>query len=343
MLPDCILHRAIRSAPKTHDVDLCNVEKWTAVFGYVRASTTLQEHSCDIQEAAIRRYATEHLHLRVRFVFRDDGISGAQDETKRPGLARLLHHLRPGYVVIVSEVSRLARSIPIAVRLMDQITKAQCRFIELRTGLDTLQPGSATFLTMNASWAQTEREHLRQRVKNGMAHAKSKGLVYHRPPYGYKVDKTTHTFVKDPEIWPVVERILEMRRSSMSYAAIAEGLEYMSDLGPPKAPGGAKRWQSGTIRVICQREMGADVARECGRAKTEAPQDEELDECDEEPEKEETSQAADANTEALDEKPLAVLRAMVFQRSLSLGLSDKECRSLTKEDCVSLLKYTACT
>ena len=87
------------------------------LIGYIRVSTSGQVedgHGLDIQEAAIRTWSKEHRH-RVVDVFRDEGVSGSQEQ--RDGLEDALSAVRFNGAegIVVSSLDRLARSL-VAVR-----------------------------------------------------------------------------------------------------------------------------------------------------------------------------------------------------------------------------------
>eukprot|EP00762_Andalucia_godoyi_P004873 ANDGO_07309.mRNA.1 DNA-invertase from lambdoid prophage e14 len=337
---------------KTTDFDLKTVSTWTSVLGYVRVSTDMQEASMESQTAAIRKYAADSLQLPVRRIYTDEGISGAKDETHRPGLAQLLRSMRKGEIIVVTEVSRLARSMDIAVPLLRQIAQAGCRFIELRTNLDTLDPASKSFLMFHATLAENEREMIRQRVKRGMEHCRSKGFVMSCPPYGYRVNPETRTLVHDTATRPVVERIIEMRREGFQYEKIADALPLMTDLGPPKAPRGGDYWQPQTVRNICERELGKELADSCGTHTCADVHDSDEDENSVQPAQTESKEIKNPDVEEsgteltcsrkadLARKPLPLLRILVRRKRIEIGISEEEVGLLSADDCVVLLTET---
>src|SRR5262245_45941879 len=83
--------------------------------------------SISVQIAEIRRYAEQRgFTLDDRYIFSDDGISGAEF-LKRPGLTALLDTLEPAppfQVLLVTEQSRLGRETVATLAVIQKIEEA---------------------------------------------------------------------------------------------------------------------------------------------------------------------------------------------------------------------------
>lgn len=114
----------------------------------------------------------------------------------RPQLAALIRHVRPGDVVVVASMDRLARSVIDLNTIVQQITgdPAEHTEAEPRKGASieflkerlTFAPGdvdpmAAFQLNMMGAFAQFERELIRQRQLEGIAAAKKRGVYKGRP------------------------------------------------------------------------------------------------------------------------------------------------------------------
>lgn len=114
----------------------------------------------------------------------------------RPQLAALIRHVRPGDVVVVASMDRLARSVIDLNTIVQQITGnpddhteadprkgASIEFLKERL---VFAPGDsdpmAMFqLNMMGAFAQFERELIRQRQREGIEAAKRRGVYKGRP------------------------------------------------------------------------------------------------------------------------------------------------------------------
>jgi DNA invertase Pin-like site-specific DNA recombinase len=156
--------------------------------GYARCSTGMQEHSVADQLRAIERWCADHGHeLAATFV--DDGVSGA--DLEREGLLAMLDHLerRPGGVVVLWDVARLARADDAidGVILERRVTRAGWRLNYLhdavRTG-DAFQDGLMGFVGHHA--AGQYRRTLALSTTRGAATSMAEGKSWRGPtPFAY--------------------------------------------------------------------------------------------------------------------------------------------------------------
>jgi DNA invertase Pin-like site-specific DNA recombinase len=78
------------------------------------------------------------------------------------------------------------------------------------------------FLTMMAGFAELERGLARERTRDALQHKKRRGLVYNHAPLGYVRDgDELHPDIGEQE---VIARIMDWRRSGVSYGGIAKRL-----------------------------------------------------------------------------------------------------------------------
>jgi len=137
------------------------------VVGYVRVSTV--EQNTARQVAALGE---------VEETF-TDRVSG-KSRGDRPALATMLRHVRRGDTVRVASMDRLARSVVDLAQLVQEITSRGIRveFVAERLSFD---PGTddpfATFqLHLLGAVAQLERSLIRERQREGIEIAKTKGV-----------------------------------------------------------------------------------------------------------------------------------------------------------------------
>ena len=90
----------------------------------------------------------------------------------------MMKDVREGFVqkVIVYSFSRYARSVTHLLRALEEFKKLNIGFVSITESIDTNTPlGSAVFTILGAV-AQLERDLIAERVRNGLANAKAKGV-----------------------------------------------------------------------------------------------------------------------------------------------------------------------
>ena len=112
-------------------------------------------------------------------VFRETA-SGAR--TDRPVLTKLLRRLKPGDVLMVTRLDRLARSTRDLLNVMATVSERGAAFKSLAdTWADTTTPHGRLILTVLGGLAEFERELIRARTGEGRARAKARGVHMGRP------------------------------------------------------------------------------------------------------------------------------------------------------------------
>jgi len=77
---------------------------------------------------------------------------------------------------------RFARSVKHLVAALETFRTLQVGFISLQEQLDTATPIGQAMFTIIGAMAQLERDIIRERVKAGLEHARSRGVRLGRPP-----------------------------------------------------------------------------------------------------------------------------------------------------------------
>lgn len=140
------------------------------VYGYIRVST--EEQNTENQKQAISTlYAIDDWVEEKR--------SGTIDFKKR-SLGSLLDRLEPGDTLIITELSRLGRSLTMIFNIISILKEKQIRCIAIKNNFD-LNPNdssdivSSVLLFAFGLSAQIERELISERTKQGLAVARAKG------------------------------------------------------------------------------------------------------------------------------------------------------------------------
>ena len=146
------------------------------IYGYARCSTdeTKQNIERQIKELKELGATKETIYLEYE--------SGTKID--RVQLNRLLERVKKGDVIVSTEVSRITRSTK---QLCDIIELVQERELKLILGgfivdctKGELDPMTEGMLKMMGVFAEMERNMISQRVKSGLANAKSKGKTLGR-------------------------------------------------------------------------------------------------------------------------------------------------------------------
>lgn len=151
------------------------------IFGYIRVST--KEQYEDRQLLALR-----HFPVRDDRIFMDK-LSGK--DFNRPQYQKLLQKLKRGDILVVQSIDRLGRSYEEVLNQWRIITKEkQADIVVLdmplldtrQTGRDLMGTFVADLVLQILSYvAQTERENIRQRQKEGIAAARLRGVKFGMP------------------------------------------------------------------------------------------------------------------------------------------------------------------
>lgn len=148
------------------------------VYAYLRVSTEEQDY--ENQRYGIVRYC-EYRGVTINKEFVDDGISGTINFKKR-NLGKLIKILSEDDLVIVSELSRLSRSMidmyALAKIFADKKVKVYCIKENLEIGNTAL---GLMIMTVFAFSAQIERERISERTKEALAKRKADGMKLGRP------------------------------------------------------------------------------------------------------------------------------------------------------------------
>jgi len=101
----------------------------------------------------------------------------------RHELAKAFKTLRPGDVLIITKLDRLARSIRDLLTIIDQLKAGGIMLKALDdTWLDTTSPHGELIFTIMGAMAEFERKLIRQRCEEGIKRAKAQGRQFGRRP-----------------------------------------------------------------------------------------------------------------------------------------------------------------
>lgn len=140
------------------------------IIGYARVSTA--DQSLDRQIDQLSDVGCERIYR--------EKASGAGKE--RPELDRMLDALREGDVIVITELSRLGRTVRGLIELVEKIHQIGADIKCLKESwLDTASPMGKMVFTMMAGFAEMERDLIRERTAEGLKAARARGRKGGRP------------------------------------------------------------------------------------------------------------------------------------------------------------------
>ncbi len=145
-------------------------------YGYARCSTNESKQDISRQVKELQSMGVDRANVFLEYE------SGTK--INRVELARLLAAVKPCDCIVATEVSRITRSTK---QLCDIIETAKSKQLMLIFGTfivdctKELDPMTEGMLKMMGVFAEIERNMISQRVKSGIANAKSKGKRIGRP------------------------------------------------------------------------------------------------------------------------------------------------------------------
>lgn len=208
-----------------------------AVIGYIRVSTSKQDVSPEVQQAALEAEAVRHGWKLT--IYRENAAS-AKSLKNRPVLAEALAELKAGRfdALAVSKLDRLSRSVADFAAMLETASRQRWALICLDLGIDTSTITGAAMAQVTCTFAEMERKKIGERTSAAMQQKAAAGK---------------HMGRRSMLSTAAVERILVARKSGLSLAGIAAAL---NNDGVPTATG--KTWHASTVRQV----LGSSAARE---------------------------------------------------------------------------------
>jgi DNA invertase Pin-like site-specific DNA recombinase len=147
---------------------------------YLRVSTI--DQTTANQEHELRAVA-ERMGVTIVKIYKDHGISGAKGRDKRPAFDALCRAAarREFDMVMAWSVDRLGRSLQDLVEFLSEIHSLRIDLYLHQQGLDTRSPSGKAMFGMMGVFAEFERAMIQERVRAGLARARSEGKQLGRP------------------------------------------------------------------------------------------------------------------------------------------------------------------
>jgi DNA invertase Pin-like site-specific DNA recombinase len=133
------------------------------------------------QKLAVLDYARQKRFVIDRFVEAHASSRKGRDQRR---IDELLGTLAVGDRLVVSELSRLGRSLSQVIQIVDDLVKRKVRFIAIKEairfeGKQDMQ--TKVMVALFGLFAEVERDLISERTKEGLAAARAKGRLLGRP------------------------------------------------------------------------------------------------------------------------------------------------------------------
>lgn len=132
-------------------------------IGYARVST--QEQNFELQQDALKKTGCE-------MIFQEK-VSGVK--TERPELEDLLKYIRKGDILVVYKLDRLGRSLKHLLEIVDFLNQKKAGLLSITDSIDTTTSQGRLFFNISASFAEFEKDLIRERTKAGLEAARARG------------------------------------------------------------------------------------------------------------------------------------------------------------------------
>lgn len=199
----------------------------------------------DRQRELCGRYA-EKYNFHIVENYREEGISGASDETERPAFQKMLEELLSNSIriVIVEGLDRLARTLQVQETLLIYLASKGIELHSARTEDNVTasmqeDPMKKALIQIQGVFSELEKNLLVLKLRKARDKIRAeKGRCEGVAPYGEE----------DPQEAVVVQRVLNYRRLGWNYSSIARQLN--EDEIPTRH---GREWSATQIKRICSR------------------------------------------------------------------------------------------
>lgn len=156
---------------------LFSSEAYMKVIAYTRISTDQQD--LDKQKHLLLDYAQKRGWLIDEFV--EVAVSSRKNTQERK-IDLLLEKLSKGDVLLVAELSRLGRNMLETLNIINTLSEKEIKIVFVRQPeLSTTSSHTRLLLAIYSYFAESEREYISIRTKQGLKAARAKGVKLGRP------------------------------------------------------------------------------------------------------------------------------------------------------------------
>jgi len=148
---------------------------------YGRVSTLDKGQDVELQLSDLRTFANAR-GWKVFKEYVDVGQSGSKEQ--RPAFTQLMEDARKRKIdiILVWRLDRFGRSLKHLIVSLDELKTLGVGFVSFKESLDFTTPTGRLMFHLLGAFSEFEKELIRERVKAGVAHARSKGKRLGRRP-----------------------------------------------------------------------------------------------------------------------------------------------------------------
>lgn len=181
------------------------------LIGYARVST--DDQNLDRQIDQLKAAGAKKIYC--------EKMTGTKKE--RPKLQDMLDNAREGDTIIVTDLTRISRSMKDLYSLVEDFEKKGLNLKSLKETIDTTTAQGRLFFGLTALLSQFERDLTSERTKEGLASARARGKLGGRRSKLNDKDKATIKKLYDDKKLTVAEicRMYDISRPTL-YKAIKE-------------------------------------------------------------------------------------------------------------------------
>ncbi|MDD2518403.1 MAG: recombinase family protein [Bacilli bacterium] len=152
------------------------------IWGYARCSTNEQKQDIKRQINELKKFGATDNTIFLEYE------SGTKLDRKE--LNKLLSAIKPKDTLVALEVSRITRSTKQLCQILELAQEQKLKLIfgtfVIDCSQEIIDPMSIGMLKMMSVFSELEAELIRARVKSGLEHAKSQGVILGRPKTTYE-------------------------------------------------------------------------------------------------------------------------------------------------------------
>lgn len=144
---------------------------------YVRVST--QDQSCELQRRELKEFAQAR-GWKIYEIYEDKRTGTNSD---REALKQCMNdaRLRKYDIFLCWKLDRVARSLKDLISIIQELKELNVSFASLKDAVDLSTSSGRLMLHIIGAFAQFEADIIKERVRAGLANAKSKGIRLGRP------------------------------------------------------------------------------------------------------------------------------------------------------------------
>ena len=234
------------------------------VVGYVRRSSEMQKDnfSLDAQKRGIRD-AAKLRSLPEPFFFEDDERSARGEQiTNRPGFKALLEYIQAHsgrVIVFVHSFDRWSRNVMVTLQSFRILSQTHTAFVSFSEHIDYSTPEGMLQLTILAAFAAYFSDMLAKHTSKGKGERAAQGLYNGDIPFGYRSTGPKMPPEFDPDEYPGLRMLGELRMQGYSADEIADRLNAAGYRTGSKRFG-ARLFTSDTVTAMLRTEFYAAYA-----------------------------------------------------------------------------------